>query len=115
MNFTGLDLFPYIGGLSGAAKAFALAGEKIEMKTAFNGAMADPAVFAKSVHLWMGVGTNEPERVKQAIQRLHTSLEKPKIQHVYYESPGTDHERQTWRRDLQDFAPRLFATRSSHS
>jgi len=24
------------------------------------------------------------------------------------ESPGTDHEWQTWRRDLKDFAPRLF-------
>lgn len=31
-----------------------------------------------------------------------------KIQHVFYESPGTDHEWQTWRRDLKDFAPRLF-------
>jgi enterochelin esterase family protein len=24
------------------------------------------------------------------------------------ESPGTDHEWQTWRRNLKDFAPRLF-------
>jgi enterochelin esterase-like enzyme len=31
-----------------------------------------------------------------------------KIQHLYYESPGTDHEWQTWRRDLKEFAPRLF-------
>ena len=30
------------------------------------------------------------------------------IQHVYVESPGTDHEWQTWRRNLKDFAPRLF-------
>jgi enterochelin esterase-like enzyme len=27
---------------------------------------------------------------------------------VYRESPGTDHEWQTWRRNLLDFAPRLF-------
>jgi S-formylglutathione hydrolase FrmB len=27
---------------------------------------------------------------------------------VYFESPGTAHEWQTWRRDLKDFAPRLF-------
>ena len=26
----------------------------------------------------------------------------------YYDSPGTDHEWHTWRRDLNDFAPRLF-------
>ena len=32
------------------------------MKTAFNGAMADLAAFAKRVHLlWIGVGTNAPE------------------------------------------------------
>jgi len=30
------------------------------------------------------------------------------IQHAFYESPGTSHEWQTWRRDLKDFAPRLF-------
>ena len=30
------------------------------------------------------------------------------IEHVFYESPGTDHEWQTWRRNLNDFAPRLF-------
>jgi S-formylglutathione hydrolase FrmB len=27
------------------------------------------------------------------------------------ESPGTDHEWQTWRRNLKDFAPRLFRAR----
>ncbi len=30
------------------------------------------------------------------------------IKHVFYEPPGTNHEWQTWRRDLKDFAPRLF-------
>jgi hypothetical protein len=54
------------------------------------------------------VGTNEPARMKQSIEKLHTSLDESKIQHVFYESPGTDHEWQTWRRDLNDFAPRLF-------
>ena len=38
-----------------------------------------------------------------------------KIQHVFYESPGTDHEWQTWRRDLKDFAPRLFLTKSPNN
>jgi hypothetical protein len=27
---------------------------------------------------------------------------------VYWESPGTDHEWQTWRRNLKGFAPLLF-------
>jgi enterochelin esterase-like enzyme len=83
--------------------------EKVDMKAAFNGAMADPTAFAKRVHLlWVGVGTNEPEQMKRGIENLHTSLDDAKIQHVFYESPGTSHEWQTWRRDLEDFAPRLF-------
>ena len=39
---------------------------------------------------------------------VRTALIDAGIEHVYYESPGTDHEWQTWRRDLKDFAPRLF-------
>jgi enterochelin esterase family protein len=102
-----LDLFSYIGGFSGAL--LPSADGKLDLKTAFNGAMADPAAFAKRVHLlWIGVGTEEPERFKQGLKGLHTSLEEAKIQHVFSESPGTDHEWQTWRRNLQDFAPRLF-------
>lgn len=30
------------------------------------------------------------------------------IHNVYFESPGTAHEWLTWRRCLNDFAPRLF-------
>ena len=109
VTFQHLDLFSYIGGFSGAANVFATGSDKLDTKTAFNGAMSDPAAFSKRVHLlWIGVGTNEPERMKQGIERLHASLDEAKIQHVFYESPGTDHEWQTWRRDLQDFAPRLF-------
>lgn len=79
------------------------------MKTAFNGAMADPAAFSKRVHLlWIGVGTEEPERFRQGLKNLHTSLKEANIEHVFSESPGTDHEWQTWRRNLQDFALRLF-------
>ena len=104
-----LDLFSYIGGFSGAGGMLVLGDRKLDPKTDYNGAFADPAVFAKKVRLlWLGVGTVEPERMRAGIQRLHTSLLEAKIQHVFYESPGTDHEWQTWRRDLKDFAPRLF-------
>ena len=109
VTFNRLDLFSYIGGFSGAANVFAMGNDKLDTKTAFNGAMADPAAFAKRVRLlWIGVGTEEPERMKQGIEKLHASFDEAKIQHVFYESPGTSHEWQTWRRDLQDFAPRLF-------
>ncbi|HJQ24203.1 MAG TPA: alpha/beta hydrolase-fold protein [Blastocatellia bacterium] len=102
-----LDLFSYIGGFSGAGGM--LGNQKLDPKTDYNGVFADPAAFTKKVRLlWLGVGTVEPERMRAGLQRLHTSLVEAKIQHVFYESPGTDHEWQTWRRDLKDFAPRLF-------
>jgi enterochelin esterase-like enzyme len=104
-----LDLFSYIGGFSGAAGPLVLGNQKLDPKTAYNGVFADPAAFAKKVHLlWLGVGTEEPERMRAGLQTLHTSLLEANIQHVFYESPGTDHEWQTWRRDLKDFVPRLF-------
>jgi enterochelin esterase-like enzyme len=104
-----LDLFSYIGGFSGAAGAQMLGEQKWDAKTAYNGAFADPAAFAKKVRLlWLGVGTEEPERMRAGIRGLHESLTEANISHVYWESPGTDHEWQTWRRDLKDFAPRLF-------
>jgi enterochelin esterase family protein len=104
-----LDLFSYIGGFSGAAASLAFGNEKLDPKTFSNGVFADPAAFAKKVNLlWLGVGTEEPENMREGIRRLHKSLLEANIQHVYYESPGTDHEWQTWRRDLKDFATRLF-------
>ena len=102
-----LDLFSHIGGFSGAGGL--LEDRKPDMKTDYNGAFADPAAFAKKVHLlYLGVGTAEPERFVTRIRGLHTSLTEAGVQHVYWESPGTDHEWQTWRRNLKDFAARLF-------
>jgi enterochelin esterase-like enzyme len=107
VTFDHLDLFSYIGGFSGAALVFG--NQTLDTKTAFHGAMADPAAFAKRVRLlWIGVGTDEPPMMKSGLERLNTSLTNAKIEHVFYESPGTAHEWQTWRRDLKDFAPRLF-------
>ena len=110
VTFDHLDLFSYIGGFSGAGgMAMMRGGQNFDLKTAFNGAMADPDAFAKKVHLlWIGVGTEEPAMMHAGIVKLHTSLDDAKIKHVFYESPGTAHEWQTWRRDLKDFATRLF-------
>ncbi|MGD0697610.1 MAG: alpha/beta hydrolase-fold protein [Terriglobia bacterium] len=107
ITFDHLGMFSYIGGFSGAGMAFG--NQQPDVKSAYNGAMADPAAFAKRVHLlWVGVGTEEPAMMHAGLERLHTALQEAKIQHVFYESPGTSHEWQTWRRDLNDFAPRLF-------
>src|SRR5690349_17574315 len=109
-----LDLFSYIGGFSGAGGMLMMGDRKLDPKTDYNGVFADPAAFAKKVHLlWVGVGTKEPERMRAGLLRLHSSLEEANIHHVFYESPGTDHEWETWRRDLKDFAPRLFQEKAS--
>jgi enterochelin esterase family protein len=109
VTFDRLDMFSYIGGFSGAGGMQFLTGQGLDVKTAYNGALADPAAFAKRVHLlWLGVGTEEPDRMRAGIEGLHKSLDEANIKHVFYESPGTSHEWQTWRRDLKDFAPRLF-------
>jgi enterochelin esterase-like enzyme len=109
VTFNHLDTFSYIGGFSGAGYGFVVGKNTIDPKTDFNGALADPAAFAKRVHLlWLGVGTAEPERMHTGILAFHNALDQAGVKHVFYESPGTAHEWQTWRRDLNDFAPRLF-------
>lgn len=104
-----LDLFSHIGGFSGAGGPLVLGDRKLDPKVDYNGVFADPEAFAKKVHvLWLGVGTAEPERMREGIRRFHRSLEEAGIEHVYVEAEGTDHEWQTWRHALHDFAPRLF-------
>ena len=102
-----LDLFSYIGGFSGAALPGA--GAEFDPTTAYNGAFADAGAFADKVKvLYVGIGTAEPEGMRQGIHNVHNALTEAGIDHVFYESPGTDHEWQTWRRNLHHFAPMLF-------
>src|SRR2546429_5994260 len=98
-----------MGGLGGVGRALAIGPPRFTARSAKAGVFWASAAFAKKVHLlWIGVGTKEPERMRAGLLRLHDSLQQANVQHVFYESPGTDHEWQTWRRDLKDFAPRLF-------
>jgi len=101
-----LDQFAYIGAFSGVGGA---GGAAFDAKTAFDGAMADTAAFNQRVKLlWLGIGTVEPERMMNSVRAFKDGLTKAGIRHVYFESPGTAHEWQTWRRDLAQFAPLLF-------
>jgi enterochelin esterase family protein len=109
VTFDHLELFSYIGGFSGSGGLGMMSRAPFDPKTAYNGALADPEAFAKKVHLvWIGVGTEEPKMMHDGIVGFHDALTKANVKHVFYESPGTSHEWQTWRRDLKDFAPRLF-------
>jgi enterochelin esterase family protein len=101
-----LDRFAWIGGFSGAALPGAA---PLDMKTSYNGVLADSATFNRKVKLvWLGLGTAEPQRMHDGIMAFHKALDGAGIRHVFYESPGTAHEWQTWRRSLREFAPLLF-------
>ncbi len=93
-----LDTFAYIGGFSPG----------LPPQAAFDKIYEDADGFNKQVKvLFIGTGTVERDS-NPNILRLHEDFDKHGIKHVYYESPGTAHEWLTWRRDLYEFAPRLF-------
>jgi enterochelin esterase-like enzyme len=97
-----LDQFAWIGAFSAPPIA------NFDVKTSLDGVFSDAAAYNKKVHLlWIGAGSME-ERMLQGAKAMHEALEAAGIKHVFYESQGTSHEFQTWRRDLREFAPRLF-------
>jgi len=112
-----LDMFAYIGSFSGpilrpgnsdSPVATAMQGS-FDTRTAFAGVFADPAAFNNRVKLlWLGVGSAEPEQFHTSIRGAVAALQTAGVRLTYFESSGTAHEWQTWRRDLNDFAPRLF-------
>jgi enterochelin esterase family protein len=101
ITLANLDKFSYIGGFSGGGGGRGA----FDPKTASGGVYADAAAFNKKVKLlWIGAGSVEGPGIKT----FGENLTKAGIKNVYFESPGTAHEWLTWRRDLYDFAPRLF-------
>jgi enterochelin esterase-like enzyme len=111
-----LELFAWIGSFSGpiiprleGGGELSLQPGRFDTKTAYDGAFADPAAFNERVKLlWLGVGSAEPEQFRAGIGGAARALQTAGVRVVYFESSGTAHEWQTWRRDLNDFAPRLF-------
>jgi len=97
-----LDKFAYIGGFSGSTGG---RGGTFDPKTSNHGVFADAEAFNKKVKLlFLGIGSVEGPGTKN----FSDQLSKAGIKNVYFESPGTAHEWLTWRRCLNDFAPRLF-------
>jgi len=96
-----LDKFSWIGSFSAPLCSF-------DAKTAYNGVFTGAASFNKKVNLlWIGAGTMETS-MYQGAQAMHQGLDQAGIKHIFFESQGTSHEFQTWRRSLFDFASRLF-------
>lgn len=101
-TLSNLDKFGYIGGFSGSTGG---RGGAFDPKTSSNGVFADAAAFnAKVKVLFLGIGSAEGPNTKN----FSEALTRAGIRNVYFESPGTAHEWLTWRRCLNDFAPRLF-------
>jgi enterochelin esterase family protein len=98
--FANLDKFAWMGTFSGF---FSRPGDNIT--EAFNGVFKDPAAFDKQINL-LFISTGTEERMpKEAVDALKAHGIK---NIVYHESQGTAHEWLTWRRALNEFAPRLF-------
>ena len=96
-----LGLFAWIGSFSAPLRNF-------DIKTSMNGVLTDAPAFNKRVRLfWIGSGTGETA-IHEAATQLHTALDTAGIKHVMFDSAGTSHEWQTWRRSLNEFAARLF-------
>jgi enterochelin esterase family protein len=101
-TLSNLDKFAYIGGFSGSTGG---RGAAFDPKTSNNGVFGDAAAFNKKVKvLFLGIGSVEGPGAKN----FSEALKKAGINNVFFESPGTAHEWLTWRRCLNDFAPRLF-------
>lgn len=98
--FANLDKFAWMGTFSGF---FSRPGQ--DVTEGFNGVFKDPSTFNKQINL-LFISTGTEERTpKEAVDALKahgiTNI-------VYHESQGTAHEWLTWRRALNEFAPRLF-------
>jgi enterochelin esterase family protein len=100
--FNNMDKFAWMGAFSGF---FGFRGNTT-VETAFNGIFKDADAFNKQMKLlYISIGTEEKMGAKEATEKLV----KYGIKNViYFESQGTAHEWLTWRRSLNDFAPRLF-------
>jgi len=98
--FANLDKFAWMGTFSGF---FSRPGQ--DVTETFNGVFKDPAAFDKQMNL-LFISTGTEERTpKEAVDALKAHGIK---NIVYHESQGTAHEWLTWRRALNEFAPRLF-------
>jgi enterochelin esterase-like enzyme len=105
ITMTHPDLFSYVGGFSGVA----FLQPETDIRKMFNGVWENAALFNERVRLvYLSIGTAEPERMYKGVRNFHEALDKAGIKHVYYESPGTAHEWQTWRRSFRQFAGMIF-------
>ena len=102
IGLSNLDKYSAIGAFSRPPAA------NFDVKTAYNGAFADPAAFNKKLHLfWFGTGTAETG-IFNSVKATRAAFDQAGVHYSYVEYPGLAHEWQIWRKQLNDFAPKLF-------
>jgi len=102
IGLTHLNTFGTVAAFSGVPFG------DIDPAVDFGGVLSDPEAFNRRVRLlWLSFGSAETRFVER-VQQFRELLDRQGIAHEVYESPGTAHEWQTWRRSLHAFAPRLF-------
>jgi enterochelin esterase-like enzyme len=95
-----MDKFAWMGTFSG----FFVRGND-SVVDAFDGMFKDAAAFNKQMNLFFVSTGTEERNPKEQVETLKTHG----ISNiVFHESKGTAHEWLTWRRALNEFAPRLF-------
>jgi enterochelin esterase-like enzyme len=103
ITLANLDRFAWIGAFSGAL------GRNFDAATSYGGVLSDPARMNRDVRLlYFSAGTGETS-FHQSAAAITESLKQAGFTNIeFFESQGTSHEWQTWRRSLHDFVPRLF-------
>lgn len=101
------DIFSSYGGFSGTSNY--PSADEINPATFLDGKFSNGKAVNDQVNVFfLGLGTKEPKPFPGSVGAFRAMLEKQGIEYVYYESIGTAHEWQTWRRSLHELAPLLF-------
>ncbi|MFC5283017.1 alpha/beta hydrolase [Pedobacter alpinus] len=102
-----LEKFSSYGGFSGTPNY--PSSDAIDPATFLNGSFKEGKLINDKIRvLFLGLGTKEGSPFPASIGAFKNMLDKQGIKYVYYESPKTAHEWQTWRRNLKEYAALLF-------
>lgn len=99
--------FSAYGGFSGTSNY--PSADEIDPSSFLDGKFSNGKLVNENLPVFfLSLGTKEPNPFPGSVGAFRNMLEKQGIKYTYYESPGTAHEWQTWRRSLHQFAQLLF-------
>ena len=102
-----LDKFSAIGGFSGTSNY--PSSDVLDAASFLDGSFKNgQSVNQKLKVLFLSLGTKEPNPFPGSVGAFRNMLNKQGIKYVFYQSPETAHEWQTWRRSLHEYAKLLF-------